>query len=332
MLNIWTNASLSDFSLSTLRTGIALNRLLMSDKLTNKRNAADPDLSLAEADIAFGLPQPQQLLGLTRLKWIHINAAGYTPYDRPDIREHLKRQSIRVTNSSSVFDEPCANHALAFMLAAARDFPAAFANQLGPRQWPQAQIRSRCRLLTGQSVLLLGFGAIARRLVELLHPFHMNIHAVRRTSPPPPGPAPVPGHDEPIPVHSTADIESLLPAADHVVNILPANASTNHFMNAPRFALMKPGSVFYNIDRGSTVDQPALIESLTAKHLAAAYLDVTDPEPLPPDHPLWAAPNCFITPHSAGGHVDEFDRLVEHFLENLRRFQAAMPLLDQILK
>ena len=213
MLNIWTNTPLPDSSLSLLRAGVGPNRLLVSTQLTNILKAAGPDPLLADADIAFGQPDPDQLLGLTRLKWVHLSTAGYTRYDRPDLRQSLTDRKILVTNSSSVFDEPCAEHALAFMLAAARDFPAALANQLGPHNWPQDNIRMNSRLLTGQSVLILGFGAIARRLVELLSPFRMNIRAVRRA----------PRHDEPIPVHPMTDVDKLLPAADHVVNILPAD-------------------------------------------------------------------------------------------------------------
>jgi phosphoglycerate dehydrogenase-like enzyme len=322
MPSIWTNTPLPDSSLNRLRAGIGPNRLLISNQLTNILKAAGPDPLLADADIAFGQPDPDQLLALTRLKWIHLSTAGYTRYDRPDLRQFLASRKILVTNSSSVFDEPCAEHALAFMMAAARDFPAALANQLCPRAWPQDNIRMNSRLLTGQSVLLLGFGAITHRLVELLQPFRMTIRAVRRN----------PGQNEPIPVHPITELEKLLPASDHVVNILPGHPSTNHLMHSQRFALMRPGSIFYNIGRGSTVDQPALIESLIKGHVAAAYLDVTDPEPLPPNHPLWTTPNCFITPHTAGGHADEFDRTVDHFLENLKRFQSSIPLKDKIFQ
>jgi phosphoglycerate dehydrogenase-like enzyme len=322
MLSIWTNTPLPDSSLSRLRAGIGSNRLLIGSQLTNILKAAGPDPLLADADIAFGQPDPNQLLALTRLKWVHLSTAGYTRYDRPDLRQSLAGRKIVVTNSSSVFNEPCAEHALAFMLAAARDFPAALANQFGTRGWPQDNIRMNSHLLAGQSVLLLGFGAIAHRLVELLQPFGMIIRAVRRS----------PGQNEPIPVHPITELEKLLPAADHVVNILPAHPSTNQLMNSQRFASMKPGSIFCNIGRGSTVDQQALIDSLTKGHLAGAYLDVTDPEPLPPNHPLWTTRNCFITPHTAGGHADEFDRTVDHFLENLTRFQSSKSLLDQIFK
>jgi phosphoglycerate dehydrogenase-like enzyme len=100
-------------------------------------------------------------------------------------------------------------------------------------------------------------------------------------------------------------LEKWLPWADHVVNIVPANKENRHLFNRPQFQSMKEGAVFYNIGRGTTVLQDALIESLETGRLAAALLDVTDPEPLPPDHPLWNAPNCTITPHIGGGFKEE---------------------------
>ena len=105
---------------------------------------------------------------------------------------------------------------------------------------------------------------------------------------------------------------------DHVVDILPESAETRHFFNAARFASIKPGAIFYNIGRGTTVDQEALLNALRSKRIASAWLDVTEPEPLPDDHPLWSEPNCFITPHVAGGHADEAKTLVRHFLKNLQ--------------
>ena len=131
-------------------------------------------------------------------------------------------------------------------------------------------------------------------------------------------------------IERTERVDELLSSADHVVNLLPANDSTNKFMTAARFGLMRQGATFYNIGRGSTVDQDALVAVLKSGQLAAAYLDVTEPEPIPRNHPLWTAPNCFITPHTAGGHDTEFQRLVEHFLSNLDRFEKGDPLIDRV--
>jgi phosphoglycerate dehydrogenase-like enzyme len=111
---------------------------------------------------------------------------------------------------------------------------------------------------------------------------------------------------------------------------LPESASTRHFFDSERFGQFKPGARYYNIGRGPTTDQEALRTALTSGHLAAAYLDVTDPEPLPPDHPLWSLPNCYITPHTGGGHVTEPIRTVQHFIDNLRLYERGEPLVDRV--
>jgi phosphoglycerate dehydrogenase-like enzyme len=321
MLNIWTNVPLPEALMGRLKGAISPNRLIVSAESKNILSAAGADPLLGDADVAFGQPDPDQLMTLTRLRWVHLTTAGYTRYDREDLRRYLADRKILISNSSSVFDEPCAEHALAFMMAASRDLPAALANQLGPHGWPQKSVRGNSRLMMGQSVLILGYGAIGKRLAELLKPFGMEIHGFRRS----------PRGDEAVAVHPMSEVEKYLPGADHVVDILPAHSSTNGFMDRKRFSLMKRNAVFYNIGRGTTVDQPALIDALKSKQIAAAYLDVTEPEPLPPDHALWTAPNCFITPHTAGGHDTEFDRTVDHFLENFARFVKSEPLLNRIL-
>jgi phosphoglycerate dehydrogenase-like enzyme len=199
------------------------------------------------------------------------------------------------------------------MLALSRQLPASLASQMQGHTWPQWELRGVSHLLNGQTALLLGFGAIALRLSALLAPFEMKLIGVRRQL----------GGDEPIAMIRMEQLDDYLPLADHVVNLLPSNASTAKLMEARRFGLMKPGARFYNIGRGTTVDQTALLDALNSGRLGAAYLDVTEPEPLPPEHPLWAAPNCYITPHTAGGDAREPWRLIEHFLANLKRFTGG---------
>jgi len=140
-----------------------------------------------------------------------------------------------------------------------------------------------------------------------------------------------PTGNEAVPTYPEAEIDRYLPEADHVVNVLPGGSSTTNFINAHRLELMKPSAIFYNIGRGSTVDEEALLKALRENRIAAAYLDVTAREPLPPENPLWTVPNCYITPHTAGGHHDEFERLMQHFLEDLRRFTSNRPLLDRVM-
>ncbi len=276
---------------------------------------------LTEAEVVFGFIDPEQHQDSVSLRWIQVPAAGYEKFDTTERRAWMKERGIALTNSSSVYNEPCAQHVLAMLMAMARRLPMAHRLQAGDRSWPQWEERAEIYLPNGQTALLLSYGAIARRLCELLAPLQMNVVAVRRT----------PTGTEPIKTITEAELNDYLPTADHVINILPANPATREFVNAERLAAMKPGAIYYSIGRGTTTDQDALVAALQNGPLAYAYLDVTTPEPLPPEHVLWTLPNCFITPHTAGGHHNEQQRLVRLFLENLRRLTAGEELLDRIV-
>ncbi|MBW2366177.1 MAG: hypothetical protein JRF25_14395 [Deltaproteobacteria bacterium] len=197
---------------------------------------------------------------------------------------------------------------MSFILAQARQLPIGLSTytDIGTDTW--YNLRHSCIPLQDQTVLILGYGAIGKRLADLLRPFDMNVKAYRRN---------VRG-DEGVQVITGNELDrTISQEADHVVNILPES--------------IKPGAVFYNIGRGTTVNQDALLDALRSGHLKAAWLDVTDPEPLPDNHPLLSQPNCFITPHVAGGHLDEAKTLVQHFLRNFKRFVGAEHLLDQVM-
>lgn len=280
----------------------------------------EPALDWSKVEIVFGQPSPQTLQRLDGLGWIHLDSAGYARYDHPDFQNFLKRRQLPMTNSSEVFAEPCAQHLLAMILALARRLPAALESQRTERSWPQAALRSSSYLLQEQTVLILGLGRIARRLIQLLNPFDLNLMAIRRR---------VRG-GEPVPTSGIEDLDTLLSQSDHIVNILPENRQSRHVLDGTRFEKMKKGAVLYNIGRGTTVDQTALAGALRSGNLQAAYLDVTDPEPLPPDDPLWRLPNCFITPHTAGGHARERQRLTRHFFTNLERYTRGESLLDRV--
>ncbi|MGB7157176.1 MAG: D-2-hydroxyacid dehydrogenase [Tepidisphaeraceae bacterium] len=319
---IWCNTKFAEPILYRLKSAVAPHRLVIaSAQQASNLIGADRDPVLADADIALGQPNPDQVLEIPRIKWVHLTTAGYTRYDTPAFREGMKSRGGILTNSSDVYDEPCAEHLLAMMLALARQLPVALLDQHGSRAWPYLPIRARSCLLTGQSAILYGYGAIADRLVELLQPFGMNLIGVRRK----------PQGDEPIRVVTVEEADRLLPESDHVVNILPASDQTEGFFDAARLARLKPSAIYYSVGRGSTTDQEALRSALEAKTIAAAYLDVTTPEPLPPDHPLWRAPNCFITPHTAGGHTTEFERLADHFVANLKRYETGESLVDWVI-
>lgn len=315
-LVIWCGAGFQGAALEMLRAGTAGHTLAFS---------TDTDTDLSAADVAFGQPDPEIVLSSPRLRWVHITSAGYTRYDRDDLREAMKQRGAMLTNSSHVYDEPCAQHTLAMMLALARQLPQCLETQRTDREWRIGPRRAASYLLDGsQTVLLLGFGAIGRRLAELLAPLGVRVIAVRRS-------VPESGRENGVEVIGEGQLNGTLSIADHVVNVLPESPSTIGFVSAERIARMKPGARLYNVGRGTTLDQEALMAALHSGQVGAAYLDVTDPEPLPPDHPLWTTPNCFITPHSAGGHLGEHERLTRHFLNNLAAFVKGEALEDRVI-
>jgi phosphoglycerate dehydrogenase-like enzyme len=322
MLTIWCNMQFAGRALELLNEGTRGHRLVFSEvQSRSSLAAAGRDAALATADVALGQPDAEMVMESTRLRWVHLTSAGYTRYDTAEFRRVAAARGMLLTNSSHVYDEPCAEHAFAFMLANARRLDIARDVQLGDRSWPTLPIREKSRLLLGQSAVFLGFGAIARRLAELVAPFSMKVSALRRRA----------SGREMIPTFAQEKLPEALATADHVINILPDNAETQGFVTAELFDTMKPGAVFYNIGRGTTIDQEALIARLRSGRIAAAWLDVMEPEPLPPEHPLWSAPNCFITPHTAGGHDTEMERLVGHFLGNFERFVAGGELSDRVM-
>lgn len=321
-LTVWTNTQFNEVATRWLAEGLGGHRLLVS-KTTNASvlasGASDP--ALAGADIAFGQPAVEDCLRHTQLRWIALTTAGYTRYDREDLKEALRARGAVLTSASGVFADSCAQHVLAMMLALGRQLPQSLRDQFTEHSWHYAERRYDSRLLTGQTVLLLGFGAIGRRLATLLAPFGLTLLALRRQV----------RSERAVRIVAEENLSSALATADHVVNILPENDATRNFVNARRLSCCKPGARFYNVGRGTTVDQRALLEALHSGRLSAAYLDVTDPEPLPPDHPLWTAPNCFITPHTAGGRHDQDEALAQHFLHNLAAFEHGEPMTDRIV-
>ena len=322
-LNIWSNAKFPDPAMQKLRAGLKNHRLIEASAASaSNLDAGSADPQLEQADVAFGQPDPEQVMRVPRLKWVQLTTAGYTRYDTDTFRAAVKRNGTIVCNASSIYAEPCAQHLLAMMMALARRLPQSLDNQRASHGWPYLPLRAESKLLNGQTALLVGYGAIARRLAQLLAPMEMNLIGFRRTPR---------GDENGVRIVSIDQLDAHLPQADHVINILPASDETNNFFNAARFAKLKPTAIYYNIGRGTTNDESALEAALRANKFAAAYIDAFDEEPLPPPHPLWTTPNCLITPHTAGGHENEADRHVEMLLENLRRFQRGEELIDRIM-
>ena len=171
--------------------------------------------------------------------------------------------------------------------------------------------------LTGKTVMLVGHGSIGKDIERLLEPFHVEIIRVARTR-----------RTQPL-AHDVTELEGLLPRADVIVLILPLTAESKGLIGSPQFALMRQGALLVNAARGGIVQTDALVEALNSGKIRAA-LDVTDPEPLPLDHPLWHCPNLLITPH-IGGSSPQFDaRSLKVAADELRRYINGEPLHNMV--
>jgi phosphoglycerate dehydrogenase-like enzyme len=166
--------------------------------------------------------------------------------------------------------------------------------------------------LEGRSVVVLGYGSIGRALAARLAGFGVRVAGVAQ-------------HPRPDAV-TPESLPRLLPDADVVVDLLPLTPATRKFVNAEFFSQMKPGAIFVNAGRGGTVDTDALLEAVRTGRIRAA-LDVTDPEPLPADHPLWKEPNVLITPHIAGTVARWEQRAYRFAGDQIRRYAAGEALL-----
>ncbi len=279
------------------------------------------DPRIAEAEVVLGQPPVDAIVGATAPRWVHLTSAGYTRYAVPEVADRLRAAGVALTTSSSVYADPCATHALSLLLALVRRLDEAFEDQHGARTWPDAALRERSAVLSRMRVMVLGHGAIGRRLLELLAPFRPSLAVVREH----------PRGDESVVAWTRERALAELGAFDAVVSTLPETDTTRGFVGASWLAAMKPGALFVNVGRGATVDHSALVRALASGHLGGAALDVTDPEPLPPTHPLWTLRRCIVTPHMAGGQRGEHVELVRHFLSNLERFTDRRDLVDRVM-
>src|SRR5262245_26428685 len=251
-----------------------------------------------------------------RLRWLQLLTQGY---------ENALAQGVpagvTVTNAGDAYSPAVAMHAVALLLAVQRRFPAMLANQMRGA-WDRT-MSTAITSPAGATAAICGFGSIGQEIARLVRAFGAKVVALTRSARP---------HalaDESLPI---GELHRVLPRADAVMLALPLEATTRHLIGARELALLRKTAVLVNISRGGIVDTAALIEALQSRAIAGAGLDVTDPEPLPPCHPLWAAPNLLISPHVAGAAGKAgFDRLADVAAENVQRFLAGEPLAHVVM-
>lgn len=180
------------------------------------------------------------------------------------------------------------------------------------------------RQLAGATIGLIGLGNINTAVAARLQAFGVRVVATRRSATPG---ATAPDIDA---LYPTTELHAMLAECDALIAAVPETAATDGLMDRAAFAAMKPGAFFVNVGRGSLVDEDALIDALNSGHLAAAALDVASIEPLPADHPLWDAPNLYLSPHASSAPDALFVNLTELFCDNLARYLAGDPLLNEV--
>lgn len=247
------------------------------------------------------------------LSWLHTMSAGV---DSPVFGTFLDR-GVHLTTSSGTSAKPIARTVMMYLLGLARDLPRMMRAQASS-EWAWG----RWRELEGQRVAVLGYGPIGQEVVRLAAAFDMEPIIVRRSA----------RGDEPFEVRPLADLVAVVSDVDAVVIALPLNEDTRGIVSADVIAAMGDHAFLVNVGRGELVDQPAMIDALANRRLGGAGLDVTTPEPLPADSPLWRLANVIITPHNSGSTDGAARRAVGAFLTNLEHRVHGRPLVDEVAR
>jgi phosphoglycerate dehydrogenase-like enzyme len=243
------------------------------------------------------------------LRWIHSTGAGMDSFVSPELAE----RGVIVTNSSGVYAPAMVEYALAGMVSIAREFRRLFAQQ-DERRWNHEPVAGG--ELYGKRVGIIGYGATGRYLATVCKALGMEVWATRRT--------PILTSGEPfdrlLPID---ELHELLGASDYVVVTASLNSTTRHLLGEAEFRAFKPGAILVNVARGGVLHQDALLAALDDGRLGGAFLDVAEPEPLPPESPLWTHPQVIVTPHISGGTPEGWARSVELFCRNLPLYLAG---------
>ena len=244
-----------------------------------------------------------------RVRWVQLCASGVDTWIEAGVVDRERTW----TAAKGVGAGPMAEHALALMLAAARELPL----RLRARSWGP----SGGRRLAGTVAGIVGAGGVGTELIRLLGPLGVSSIALTRT-----------GRDVPGATRSVGPdgLGEVLRESDWVVIAAPDTPATRHLIGAAELAAMRPDAWLVNVSRGSIVDSDALVAALAAGAIGGAGLDVTDPEPLPDGHPLWEMPNVIITPHVSATPAMNAETLCLRVAENVRRFQAGEPLIGVV--
>lgn len=271
---------------------------------------------LGRAEICFDFDwwQPDRMLdNCPKLRWVQATSAGIGGFVR---RHGLDAGDVVFTTAAGTHAVPLAEFALAGVLYLVKGVP-----ELLDRQRRHHWERYTTQPLRGRRVTVVGLGQIGRQVAETFAALGTHVVGVARAG----GSRPEPAGTT---VVDTDELDAVLPATDVLILATPLTEQTRHLVDARRLGLLPDGAVLVNIARGPVVDQEALVAALSSGRLGGAALDVTDPEPLPADSPLWERPDVLISPHSAATLATENATIVDLFVENLGRWRDGRPLVN----
>ena len=270
---------------------------------------------IKSAEIIFGWPNVDILKNAPYLKWLHLPSAGADRYTDKNI--YANRNTI-LTTSTGTFGKPMAEHAVSLILAFYRNLHLHVRNGMAAR-WERF---GNTRDFFGSTVGIIGLGDIGGETAKRCKALGAKVIAVKRHVSEKPEYV-----DE---LYSEQDINILLENSDAIVMALPNTVHTKGFLSSERINRMKKNAFIVNLGRGSSIDQNALINALKENKIAGAGLDVTDPEPLPKDSPLWYLPNVIITSHTSGFSPTSINRCFDIFLYNLIRYTKNQELINTV--
>lgn len=279
---------------------------------------ADAAQKVAGVDAVIGVCSPDLVAAGKSLRWIQAIYAGVEQCLRAP---QVKQRNILLTNMQRIGGPIIAEHVIAMALAFNRGLDMYIPAQ-AKHEWRRIVPPGRMAVVEGKTMLVVGLGGIGSEVAKRAHALGMRVTAIRasgRTGP-----------DFVSYVGLPDEMGKLATEADFVVNTVPLTPQTTGIFDAAFFAKMKPTAYFINVARGGSVVTAALVDALKNQKIAGAGLDVTDPEPLPADHPLWQAPNVIITPHVANDSDLGYDAQIAVVKENLRRYVAGERMLSVV--
>jgi D-2-hydroxyacid dehydrogenase (NADP+) len=270
-----------------------------------------------DVEIMFSKRFPAEALERAeRLRWVQAGTAGVERLLATDLAE----RGVLLTNATGAHGVPMAEMILAMMLAFATGLHTLLRAQRLHRRVRERVIGAKFEL-EGQTLCVLGLGDIGGTLARKAKALGMRVLGVRRSE------ERFPGLDG---QYTPDQLSQALPQADHVALCLPLTKETRHIIAERELRAMKPSAYIYNVGRGPSIEPTALLQALSEGWIAGAGLDVTDPEPLPEDSPLWDLPNVLLGQHSSGSSPFNGDRITSIFMENLGRYLVGEPLANVV--